>query len=298
MAKKKQKEKVQSLYSHLKKKDRLVVVDLETYEEIRHFNFSALSIIVYSLFVTSIIIFTTWCIIAYTPIKQTIPGYPNISKQKQLAYLDKKNLAWVEQQKLKLNREHLYYKNLQLILSDSIIRDSSNLSGISDSNNFPNQDFSTSVKDSLLRQKVEEQEKYLVNNAQKNTNTNNDLKGVLFFPPISGTITDSINVKKGHFGIDIIAPKDEPVKSTLNGTVIFTDWTPDNGYVIHVQHDRNLVSVYKHNSVLLKKMGDLVKTGEPIAIIGNSGKLSTGPHLHLELWHNGMALNPVNYINL
>lgn len=296
MAKKKQIEKEQSLFKRLKKKDRLVVVDLETYEEIRHFNFSALNIIIYSLFFTLVIIFSTWAVIAYSPIKQTIPGYPNISKQKQLAYLDKKNLSWIEQQKTKLNREHLYYKNLQLILSDSIIESTVDYAAVTDTNSYPTQNFSTSVKDSILRQKIEEQEKYLVNINQENNSNTNELKGVLFFPPINGTITDSMNVKKGHFGVDIIAPKDEPVKSTLNGTVIFTDWTPNNGNVIHVQHSRNLISVYKHNSVLLKKIGDIVKTGDPIAIIGNSGKLSTGPHLHLELWHKGAPLNPLDYI--
>lgn len=296
MAKKKHKEKEQSLYNRLKKKNRLVVVDLESYEEIRHFNFSTLNIIIYFLFVALIIIAGTWTTIAYSPIKQAIPGYPNISKQKQLAYLEKKNLAWIEQQKQKLNREHLYYKNLQTILSDSVVRDSTSLIQLSDSIDYTNQDFSVSAKDSILRLKIEEQEKYLVSVNKKNNSATSDLKGILFFPPVNGVITDSINVKIGHFGVDLIAPNNEPVKATLNGTVIFTDWTPDNGNVIHVQHDRNLVSVYKHNSVLLKKIGDVVKTGEPIAIIGNSGKLSSGPHLHLELWHKGVALNPLEYI--
>ncbi len=296
MSKKKKEKEEPSLFNRLKKKDRLVVVDLESYEEIRHFNFSAMGIIIYSLFFTIIIIFITWASIAYTPIKQTIPGYPNISKQKKLTYLDKQNIAWIEQQKAKLNREHLFYRNLEIILSDSIIKDSIAFTNDSDTNIYPLQDFSTSIKDSILRQKIEEQEKYLVNINENSSAVKDDLKGVLFFPPINGTITDSMDVKKGHYGVDIIAPKDEPVKSILSGTVIFTDWTPNNGNVIHIQHNRNLVSVYKHNSVLLKKVGDIVKTGDPIAIIGNSGKLSTGPHLHLELWHKGTPLNPLTYI--
>ena len=195
-----------------------------------------------------------------------------------------------------MDREHIYYKNLQTILSDSIINDSISQSKI-DSSISLTQDFSVSKKDSILRDKIEEQEKYLIKLANSTKITSNDLKGVLFFAPINGTISDSINIIEGHFGIDIIAPKGEDVKSTLSGTVIYTDWTPDNGNVIHIQHHHNLVSVYKHNSILLKKVGDFVKTGEPIAIIGNSGKLSSGPHLHLELWHIGTPLNPLNYIN-
>ena len=296
MTDKKNKDKELTILDWLKKKDRLVVVDLNTYEEIRHFNFSALSLIIYSLFFTLIIIFLTWAFIAFTPIRQSIPGYPNISKQKQQTFDAKNNLNWIKEQKSKLDREHIYYKNLQTILSDSIINDSIYQSKI-DSSISLTQDFSISKKDSILRNKIEEQEKYLINSVNNSNNTQDDLKGVLFFSPINGSISDSINIKKGHFGIDIIAPKDEAVKATLSGVIIFTDWTPNNGNVIHVQHHHNLVSVYKHNSILLKKVGDFVKTGEPIAIIGSSGKLSSGPHLHLELWHKGVPLNPLHYIS-
>lgn len=284
-----------SLLERLRKKDRLVVVDLDTYEEIRHFNFSALSLIIYALFFAFIIIVFTWLIIAFTPVKQAIPGYPNINKQKALAYKNKNNEEWLAANKEKLNQEHIYYKNLKTILSDSVVATTNHQ--IEDTVNSINhsQNFNITENDSLLRQKIDEKEKYLIQ-SNNNKQTNNDLKGILFFPPLNGSISDSINIKGGHYGVDIIAPKDEPVKATLNGTVIFTDWTPDNGNVIHIQHANNLVSVYKHNSVLLKKIGDYVKTGEPIAIIGNSGKLSTGPHLHFELWHKGIVLNPVNYI--
>ncbi len=285
------------LLDRLRKKDRLIVVDLETYEEIRHFNFSTLGIIIYSLFFAFIIITLTWLFIAFTPIRQTIPGYPNISKQKELAYKSKENKEWLAAQQEKLNQEHIYYKNLKTILSDSIVANNSNqLITDSNSTKIEKQNFEISKNDSILRQKIDEKEKYLIKSNKLKQNNKNDLSGILFFPPLNGSISDSINTQKGHYGVDIIAPKDEPVKSTLNGTVIFADWTPDNGNVIHIQHAHNLISVYKHNSVLLKKVGDYVKTGEPIAIIGNSGKLSTGPHLHFELWHKGIVLNPVNYI--
>jgi len=295
MATKKNKEDKLSLFNRLSKKDRLVVVDLNTYEEIRHFNFSALNIIVYTLFFSLFIISITWAIIAYTPVRQNIPGYPSITRQKELAFADKKNIAWITEQQEKLNKEYIYYKNLQLILTDSIVNSEVSVSN-SDTNNYSNFHFEASKEDSILRLKIEEQEKYKITQKNSSSAKYESLKGLLFFPPINGSVSDSIDTKKGHFGIDIIAPKDEAVKSTLGGTVIYTDWTPDNGNIIHIQHNHSLISIYKHNSVLLKKVGDIVKTGEPIAIIGNSGKLSSGPHLHLEIWHKGIPIDPLKHI--
>ncbi len=291
----KNKDEKESWFSKLTKKARLVVVDLDTFEEVRHFNFTTLGIIIYSLFALMILVSLIWLTIAYTSIREAIPGYPNIAEQKRLAHLDKKNLAWIEEKQRILNQEHIYYKDLMTILRDSIVYDSILNGKTIDSSALEKIDFSISKEDSILRQKIEEQEKYLI--SQNKNIQYKDLKGILFFPPVYGELSDSIDVQKGHFGIDIIAPKDEAVKSTLGGTVIVTDWSPNNGNVIYIQHNHNLVSVYKHNSVLLKKVGDIVKTGEPIAIIGNSGNLSTGPHLHFELWHKGTPLNPTDYIN-
>lgn len=296
MAIKKHKEDKLSLFSRLSKKDRLVVVDLNTYEEIRHFNFSALSLIVSVLFFSLFIISITWLVIAYTPVRQSIPGYPNITTQKELAFANKKNIAWITEQQEKLNREHIYYKNLHLILTDSLVSKNATEMTASDSNKYKNFNFKASKEDSILRLKIEEQEKYKITKTINSSGKYESLKGLLFFPPIKGAVSDNIDTKGGHFGIDIVAPKDEAVKATLSGTVIYVDWTPDNGNVIHIQHSHNLMSIYKHNSVLLKKVGDVVKTGEAIAIIGNSGKLSSGPHLHLEIWHKGIPINPLKHI--
>ncbi len=298
MTTKKNKADKLSLFNKLSKKDRLVVVDLDTYEEIRHFNFSALNIIVYTLLFGLFIIAITWSVIAYTPVKQNIPGYPDITLQKELAFSDKKNIEWIVEQQEKLNNEHIYYKDLKTILSDSIVSDSISKLTLEDSVNYKNFKFETSKEDSVLRKKIEAQEKYKIINTGTDNNSiqYKSLKGLLFFPPINGVVSDSIDTKNGHFGVDIKAPKDEAVKATLGGTVIYADWTPDNGNVIQIQHNNDLVSVYKHNSVLLKKVGDIVKTGEAIAIIGNSGKLSTGSHLHLEIWHKGIPIDPLNHI--
>ena len=118
------------------------------------------------------------------------------------------------------------------------------------------------------------------------------------FKPIEGIIIEEYSPENNHYAIDIVAKKDEPVKSVAAGTVILSSWTDDTGYVVGVQHESNLISFYKHNAVLLKKVGDFVKAGDIIAIIGNSGDLTTGPHLHFELWHAGNPINPKNYISL
>ena len=116
------------------------------------------------------------------------------------------------------------------------------------------------------------------------------------FPPVKGYITQKYEPNKDHYGIDIVAKDKESVKSALDGTVIMADWTSETGYVIAVQHQYNLVSFYKHNSVLLKKVGNFVKAGDAIAIIGNSGEMSSGPHLHFELWKDGVPINPELYM--
>jgi len=118
-----------------------------------------------------------------------------------------------------------------------------------------------------------------------------------FLSPLTGVMSDSFNVQRNHFGVDIVAKHKEVVKSIQQGTVIFSGWTPEGGHTIVVQHPDNFISVYKHNSVLLKKTGTFVQAGSPIALVGNTGELSSGPHLHFELWDKGLAVNPNQYIN-
>jgi murein DD-endopeptidase MepM/ murein hydrolase activator NlpD len=131
----------------------------------------------------------------------------------------------------------------------------------------------------------------------ENRNARPAFFNVMFFPPVKGIVTNVFNSGKQHYGTDIVAGTDEVVKATLPGTVTMSGWTIETGNVIQVQHTDNIISVYKHNAELLKHMGDHVKAGEPIAIIGNSGELTTGPHLHFELWYNGTPLNPQDYIS-
>ena len=119
----------------------------------------------------------------------------------------------------------------------------------------------------------------------------------MLFPPIIGELTNKMNISAGHFGVDVIAPKNEAVVAILKGTIVYQNWSPTDGHVVHIQHKNNLLSIYKHSSEVLKKIGDYVDAGEPISIVGNSGEHSTGPHLHFELWHNGYPIDPEKFIN-
>lgn len=152
-------------------------------------------------------------------------------------------------------------------------------------------DLSPSKQDSLLRQEVAEEERYNV--FEKALHQNND---ILLFPPISGIVSNEYKPNSRHYGIDILAPQGTPVKAVADGTVIFSEWTATMGYVLIIEHKNNLISAYKHNASVVKQQGDQVKTGEVISLVGNTGELSQGTHLHFELWSNGYPINPKSYI--
>ena len=150
-----------------------------------------------------------------------------------------------------------------------------------------------------MRLEVENQNKYnlyKVETIESASQKKASIGGVLFFSPLKGIITNMFNPAEKHFGIDIVAKQNEAVKAVLDGTVLFSSWTLETGYVIALQHSRNIVSLYKHNSAILKKVGDYVRAGEPIAIVGETGELITGPHLHFELWSDGNPVDPKEYI--
>ena len=151
------------------------------------------------------------------------------------------------------------------------------------------------VRRLALRARVAREEAYSLNEG-RGTADRRELAGIFFFPPLQGIVTSKFDRRQDHFGIDVVSQADAAVKACLNGTVTLASWTTDAGHVLHVQHANDLVSIYKHNSVLLKKVGDKVKAGEAVAIVGDSGELTTGPHLHFELWLNGEAVDPEAYM--
>jgi murein DD-endopeptidase MepM/ murein hydrolase activator NlpD len=190
-------------------------------------------------------------------------------------------------------RRDLYFENMRRIIAGEKPQ---NFDNQSDSSvKASGRTYSKSKEDSALRRMVEPGDKFSLSTIE-NKRINTALSSTLFFPPVKGMVTNGFSNAKDHYGTDIVAAADEVVKATLPGTVTMAGWTLETGYVIQLQHENNIISVYKHNAELLKHIGDRVKAGEPIAIIGNSGELTTGPHLHFELWYNGTSLNPQDYI--
>ena len=286
------------LNGFLRKKVRILIISKETYEEKRAFDVSLIMILVYSLFTFLILTLLTYMIVSATSLRYFIPGYPNTVDTERMEQIDKNNLIKLEEYEAKINRYYEYFHNLSVILNGGDIKDEAvtKKDTLSQNNPTHSYNFKLTKNDSLLRLKIDEREKYDISIFSASNRIDEKLNGVLFFSPLKGEITNRFDLKKGHYGIDVIASNNEAVKAILNGTVVYADWTPENGHVIQLQHAQNLVSIYKHNSFLLKKTGDLVKAGDAVAIVGNSGELSTGPHLHFELWHNGIPLDPEKFV--
>ncbi len=281
-------------YRKLRNKYRLAVFNDQTFEERFSFRLTRLNVITVFLSLSIIFITLTFFIIANTPIKEYIPGYPNIDQRKQLYYLNITADSLLND----IRQKNLYIQNIKNIIENrEMIEDSGDLPG-------PKLAYDTvtllkSVEDSLLRAEFESQNMYNLyfnEHGQNRETSRSSIRSFNFFAPIKGVITAKFNLSEKHFGTDIVTSHNEAVKATLDGTVIFTDWTLETGHVIAIQHARNLISFYKHNSVLLKKQGEHVNAGDPIAISGESGELLSGPHLHFELWYNGAPINPEEYI--
>jgi murein DD-endopeptidase MepM/ murein hydrolase activator NlpD len=276
-------------FQRLKHKYRLVILNDDTFEEKVSLRLSQLNVFVVLGISSLLLILLVILLIAFTPLKEFIPGYANVNIRKQgvenFLKSDSIEVALAENNLYINNIKHIIQGELAELDNESVVDSSANYEGIK---NEPIEE------DSVLRNMIETEEKYNLFN--KAGSTPGNISSFIFLQPLKGTVTNRFNFKEQHFGIDVVAPKNEAIKATLDGTVIFAEWTVETGYVIQLQHADNIVSIYKHNSVLHKKAGDYVRAGEVIAIVGNSGELSTGPHLHFELWYNGIAINPEDYM--
>ena len=298
MAKKnKEASKFRIWFNKTQEKKRIIILDVDNFEEKRSYTTSKFNVFVLLSFFTILLGFLTFALISYSSLKNLIPGYPNPSQQQEI-----KNKSIVIDQKLtellsKTEKEKLYINNVMQILNGSIPIDEKDTSWkkIQASSNSNTNAISSSEKS--MREKVQNREKFDIDIIPGGALKSEVLPELLLFPPIKGEITNKMNISSGHYGVDIIAPKNEAVSSILNGTIIYHNWSPTDGHVVHIQHKKNLISIYKHNSEILKEIGDFVESGEPIAVVGNSGEHSTGPHLHFELWHNGYPLDPEIFIN-
>lgn len=278
----------------LKNKYKLVIMNADTYEEKLSFNLSRLNVLVLVGTTVIFLIILTTFVIAFTPLREYIPGYTDVSLQREVLRLRQK----ADSLEIDFARKNLYLNNLRAILEGREIAGDSAASPEELAVDLQDINYNRSTEDSLLRSEYEKDAAFSLYYGENDEYqaTVSNLGSLLFFLPLKGVITNEFDPGTKHFGVDIVSDENEAVKATLDGTVIFADWTVATGYTIGIQHQNNFMSVYKHNSVLLKNEGSFVKAGEPIAIVGNSGELSSGPHLHFELWYKGAPVNPRDYV--
>ena len=280
------KKKLQTKLLH---KYRLVVLNEDTFEERFAVKLTRLNVFSLSSLAAIILIILTTLLIVLTPLREYIPGYSSAALQKQALNLSYKTDSLIKA----INMNDLYIKSIKSALSGEVSSVVINKDSIfkvaqADTDVF---ELIPSAADSILREKVSREDKY---NLFKTAISSKDF---VFFPPVNGPLSAGFDSKEKHYAVDIVTPINTPVKSTSDGRVIFTSWTSEAGYVIIIDHGDELISVYKHNSSLTKSQGEIVKSREVIAISGGSGELSTGPHLHFELWSNGVPLNPANFMD-
>ncbi|MBE0422781.1 MAG: M23 family metallopeptidase [Lutibacter sp.] len=270
-------------------KYRLVVLNEDTFEEKLSFKLTRLNVFIFGTFFSVLLIVGTIYLIAFTSLREYIPGYSSTKLKREATQLVYK----VDSLNQVLEVNNLYIQKVKALLTGEIkevqFDKDSVLSALKlnkDSMNFEPSDI-----DLEFRQDVESADRFSIfSEATKNAN-------IVFFSPVKGIVTDGYSNKNKHFAIDIAVKKGTPVKSVADGTIIFAEWTIETGYVAIVEHSNGFISVYKHNTALHKQQGDMVKSGEVIASAGDMGELSTGPHLHFELWNEGYPVNPVNYID-
>ena len=285
---KKDKRKLKEKLLH---KYRMVILNEDTFEERFSFKLSKLSMIILTLVSSLFLIFATVFLIAFTPVREFIPGYSSTALKNKATRLTLE----VDSLTSIVDRNSAYFASIRNVLSgkkDALdTEESYTLKENSEPIDVDSVNFTASQEDSILRVKVEQEDKYSL--IEKATFSSN----FTLFPPVNGHLSETYDADKKHYGVDVVTAKNEPVKATLDGTVIFAEWTVETGYVIIIEHNFGLISVYKHNQSLLKNQGDLVTSGEAIAVVGNTGEYSYGPHLHFELWVDRYPVNPTDYIN-
>ena len=281
------KNKRKAFWRNFKFKYKLTITNEDTLEEIVGIHVSKLNGVSVLLSAVTVIFLITAVIIAFTPLKNYLPGYMNKEVREQVVTnaLRADSLQWL------MERQRMYIMNIQDIVSGSVKADS-----------VHSIDSLTVVRSEELMERTQAEDEFrkLYEESERYNLTSLDnaqaITGLMFVRPTRGMLTSMFDANKKHFGVDVAASPNESVLATLDGTVVLATYTADTGYLIQVQHAQNLVSVYKHCGSLLKQVGDVVKAGEAIALVGNTGEKTTGPHLHFEIWNRGRALDPTNYI--
>ena len=271
----------------------------ETGRPMLNFRLNLLNLIWIILGLALLLVIVTTFIIAFTPLREYIPGYTDTNLNREVYLL---NLR-ADSLRREMQKKDIYFQNLQRVIEGYDFTTDSALASKSIYEPLPKGVTDTiklrkSVQDSLLRAEYEAQNQFNLfgEDILTPTKTSHSVKN--FFVPITGSVINGFNPAEGHYGVDITSEGDQIINATLDGTVVFATWSIDNGYCIGIQHEDSYFSTYKHNATLLKKEGDYVRAGEAIAILGESGETATSVHLHFELWHNGIPLNPAEYMTL
>ncbi len=277
----------------MRDKYRLVIMNNETYEERLSFRLSRLNVFLLTVSIAIILITLTIFIIAFTPIREYIPGYMDVSLPGKLYSLNQK----ADSLEKAIQAKDVYLTNIRNIMQGKEIVDSIPYDP-SPAANYDSITLSSSPEDSILRAEYEALTKYnlFFYETEDLYDGRVQLSEVVFFTPVNGIIINKFNLAEKHYGVDIAAAEESIVKAALDGTIIFSDWTTETGHTVIVQHGAGFITAYKHNSSLLKSIGTFVKAGDPIAVTGNTGELSSGPHLHFELWHRGTPVDPEEYM--
>ena len=284
----KKRRKRQILKKRLFTKNRLVILNEDTFEEIFSLRLTLMNVFVFASLGAVIIIFITSYIIAFTPLREYIPGYASNKLKRDALQLALKS----DSLSIALKTNEAYILSIQKVLSGDLefakLSKDSIMAGVNSEDEKLK--MSASEDELKLRETVEKEDKYnLFEEATAKVN-------VVFFAPVKGSVTEKYNARNKHFATDIALPKNTPIKAVLNGTVIFADWTPTTGNVIILRHNNGFISIYKHAASLTKSQGDAVRTGEVIAIAGSTGFESTGVHLHFELLKDGYPIDPEQFI--
>lgn len=270
-------------------KYRLVILNENTFEEQVSFKLTRLNVFVLFFVSALILIVSTVLLIAFTSLREFIPGYSSSKLTSQANNLVYKTDSLL----VEVAGKEQFYESIKKVLKGEIKAEKFNIEATKSAiaSDLKEAKLNPSAQELALRKEVDKIEKYSVQNA---TDFKSDY---LFFPPVKGTVISRFNFQKKYYAVAISVPKDTPVKAASTGVVIYSEWSPNAGYVIIVKHKSGLISVYKHNSKLTKVQGEYVTAGEVIAFAGATGELSKGTHLHFELWDNGKALDPMKFID-
>ena len=283
------KELRKKIFQMLKDHYRLIIYNDSTIQTVWSIKLTPIKVVTLGGLGAIMLILLTSVIIAYTPLRENIPGYPSAKVRQQIIV----NYMLVDSLENEIKIRDSYFDKIRTVFQGEVPPDETqgNDSGIK----TYDVKFKSFNADSAFKEELEaEKQNAAATSPQKKVSR---ISSLHFKTPLSGKIINKFNAKSNHLAVDVAGKLNARIASVLDGTVIFAGWTMDAGNCVYVQHDNNIISVYKHNGEVLKKIGDTVKAGDEIAIMGNTGEVTAGPHLHFELWRNGAALDPENYID-